>query len=130
MFSIVRLNARTWRTPCARDLKVTDATTSTEISEKRPNTALSLDVEAYRHLVAGDGTSREEEARLIEAVWAVVVSFVDLAFGLHPVQQAMDVDKARFPLGGKYIAAPSCRNAFNKKSNTKAARHQPARKES
>lgn len=110
---------------------MTDATaiTNTTASEKQPNTALSLDVEAYRHLVAGDGTSRAEETRLIEAVWAVVVSFVDLGFGLHPVQQAMGVDKARFPLGGKYVAAPSCRDAFNKQSKTKAARsHRPARK--
>jgi hypothetical protein len=48
---------------------------------------LKLDVARYEELLADFDMSEEERAALLEAMWNVVVSFVDLGFDLHPLQQ-------------------------------------------
>lgn len=62
--------------------------------------ALKLDPESYRQFVSDAGLSRAQEDALLEALWTIIVSFVDLGFGLHPIQQVagdisiLDVDSA------------------------------------
>lgn len=48
---------------------------------------LKLDVACYEELLADFDMSEEERAALLEAMWNIVVSFVDLGFDLHPLQQ-------------------------------------------
>lgn len=47
---------------------------------------MPLDIEKYRHYVAGFDLSPEEQAELIRNVWMVLESFVDQAYGRHPHQ--------------------------------------------
>lgn len=47
---------------------------------------MPLDIERYRHYVAGFDLSAEEQAELIRNVWMVLESFVDQAYGRHPHQ--------------------------------------------
>lgn len=47
---------------------------------------MPLDIEKYRHYVAGFDLSPEEQAELIRNVWLVLESFVDQAYGRHPHQ--------------------------------------------
>lgn len=47
---------------------------------------MPLDIEKYRHYVAGFDLSHEEQAELIRTVWMVLESFVDQAHGRHPHQ--------------------------------------------
>lgn len=47
---------------------------------------MALDIEKYRHYVAGFDLSPEEQAELIRTVWMVLESFVDQAYGRHPHQ--------------------------------------------
>ena len=55
---------------------------------------LKLDVARYEAMLADSGMSKAERIALIEAMWLIVVSFVDLGFDLHPLQQlAMPSDK-------------------------------------
>jgi hypothetical protein len=49
--------------------------------------ALTFDPKAYREFVAESGLGRAQEDALLETLWTIVVSFVDLGFELHPVQQ-------------------------------------------
>ena len=56
-----------------------------------PETApptLTIDWDAYLPFFEDENISEEEKHELIEALWSIVVSFVDLGFGVHPVQQA------------------------------------------
>tara|TARA_R110002110_G_scaffold415741_2_gene654673 strand:+ start:8163 stop:8459 length:297 start_codon:yes stop_codon:yes gene_type:complete len=56
-----------------------------------PETApptLTIDWDAYLPFFEDEDISKEEKHELIEALWSIVVSFVDLGFGVHPVQQA------------------------------------------
>lgn len=48
---------------------------------------MPLDVEKYRHYLAGYQISEEEKTELIKSVWAILEGFVDQAFGRHPSQQ-------------------------------------------
>lgn len=48
---------------------------------------MPLDIEKYRHFVAGYDLSEQEQTELIQNVWAIMESFVDQAFGQHPHQQ-------------------------------------------
>lgn len=47
---------------------------------------LEVDVEAYRHFLEDAGLSPEQEREVIEALWSVIVGFVELGFGVHPAQ--------------------------------------------
>lgn len=52
---------------------------------------LTLDVSRYEALLADFDLSEEERVAFLEAMWNVVVSFVDLGFDLHPLQQVATV---------------------------------------
>lgn len=48
----------------------------------------------FMQYVEDEGLSEEEAVALLRAIWDIVVAFVDLGFGLNPVQQAL-VDRSR-----------------------------------
>ena len=50
---------------------------------------MNLDIEKYRHYVAGFDLSPQEQAELIRNVWMVLESFVDQAYGRHPHQHCL-----------------------------------------
>lgn len=50
---------------------------------------LRFDPEAYIQYVKEADLTETEAHQLLEAVWLIMTSFVDLRFGIHPVQQAM-----------------------------------------
>ncbi len=57
------------------------------VADERLHPPLTLDFARYEALLADFDMSEEERAALLEAMWNVVVSFVDLGFDLHPLQQ-------------------------------------------
>ncbi len=72
--------------------------------EFNPETAppsLTIDWDAYLPLFEDETISDDDKRELIDALWSIVVSFVDLGFGVHPVQQACgkDISLAELPIG-------------------------------
>ncbi|MEH6521119.1 hypothetical protein [Sulfitobacter sp.] len=60
-----------------------------------PETApptLTIDWDAYLPFFEDQDISEEDKHALIEALWSIVVGFVDLGFSVHPVQQACGQD--------------------------------------
>lgn len=51
---------------------------------------LTLDVSLYDSYLADSGMTDDQQREFLEALWSIVVSFVDLGFGIHPVQQVLD----------------------------------------
>jgi hypothetical protein len=49
---------------------------------------LTLDVELYQAYLDDPSLSDADRQELCAALWSVVTSFVDLGFGIHPLQQA------------------------------------------
>lgn len=48
---------------------------------------LNVDVAKYEAYLADTDLSADEKRELIEILWAIMVSFVELGFGVHPLQQ-------------------------------------------
>ena len=70
--------------------------------EFNPETApprLNIDWDAYLPFFEDQDIPEAQKRELIEALWAIMVSFVDLGFGIHPVQQAcgQDISLAELP---------------------------------
>lgn len=67
-----------------------DETQGIRIVDRAGRPALTLNVDDYRHYVEDMDLSCEQEEELLQTLWTIIVQFVDLGFGIEPVQQAMD----------------------------------------
>lgn len=70
--------------------------------EHRARPSLTIDYALYeKHLDACDLTE-EQKQEFLDTLWSVIVGFVDLGYGVHPLQQVMtdvcgqDVDLSGF----------------------------------
>ena len=51
---------------------------------------LTIDYEFYEKMLEQSDASDEEKRAFIETWWNLIVNFVDLGFGVHPLQQACE----------------------------------------
>jgi hypothetical protein len=51
------------------------------------HTALTLDIARYEGMLTDPALSEAERTAILEALWEIVVCFVDLGFNKHPLQQ-------------------------------------------
>lgn len=49
---------------------------------------LTVDAARYQAYLDGSDMTPEQKQEFIRALWSVILAFVDLGFGVHPVQQA------------------------------------------
>ena len=47
---------------------------------------MPLDISKYRKYIDGFDLKEEQKVELLKTVWSIMESFVDKAFGMHPVQ--------------------------------------------
>lgn len=64
----------------------TDKLENGVIVEKSTLPALTIDWELYGKYLDESDLSDADKQAFIETLWSIVVSFVDLGFGVHPVQ--------------------------------------------
>lgn len=86
----------------------THATTHESQPPSRP--ALTFDPQEFCHYLADSDWTQEQKVEFIEALWQIVVSFVDLGFDLHPVQRVIDTSS---------ILEMSCEEVTSLQTNTK-----------
>jgi hypothetical protein len=48
---------------------------------------LTVDVEKYQAMLDGSGLTEEEKKQVLEALWSIIVNFVELGFEVHPLQE-------------------------------------------
>lgn len=53
---------------------------------------LTVDVEKYQSWLDGSDLSQEQKEEFLQALWSIVVSFVELGFGVHPLQEICGQD--------------------------------------
>lgn len=81
--------------------------------------SVHIDVEKYQHMLDGSGMNEAQKREVLEALWSMIVTFVDLGFGVHPVQQACGQLKKELDQGGKAESdqvncdKPELKNSFN-----------------
>ncbi len=80
-----------------------------------------FDPEDYRAELNGMGFTRSQEDQLLEALWHIMVSFVDLGFGMDSVSLALNSicgeGEDAFPQDGKAVLSsdtPTSCNIINK----------------
>jgi len=56
-------------------------------------TALEIDWDLYESWLADTGLTDEEKRQFLEALWSLIVMFVDMGFGLHAAQQDCGQDR-------------------------------------
>ncbi|MEM9619383.1 MAG: hypothetical protein AAF936_15620 [Pseudomonadota bacterium] len=61
--------------------------TKTEM-ERSALPTLGVDYELYAHYLEHSDASEEDKRALVETLWSIIMTFVDMGFGVHPVQQA------------------------------------------
>lgn len=62
--------------------------------------SLEIDVEKYQAYLDDSGLTRAQKDEFLRALWSIITAFVDLGFGVHPVQQACgQVEKELDPRG-------------------------------
>ena len=52
----------------------------------RPN--LTIDYNLYQKYLDGSNLTETQKCAFLDALWLIIVSFVDLGFDVHPLQQA------------------------------------------
>jgi len=52
-----------------------------------PKSTLTVDVEKYQAYLDGSGMTEAQKEEFLQAMWAIMVSFVELGFGVHPLQE-------------------------------------------
>jgi len=57
------------------------------------NPILSVDVERYQKYLDDTDLSEAEKAEFLQSLWQVIVSFVELGFGVHPLQEVCGKDE-------------------------------------
>ena len=55
----------------------------------------TLDYEAYAPYLEDSNMSEAQKREFLETLWSIIVSFVDLGFGAHPIQQACGEERAQ-----------------------------------
>ncbi len=49
--------------------------------------ALTLDYELYEHYLEGSDLNKAQKHEFLDGLWSIIVSFVELGYGVHPLQQ-------------------------------------------
>jgi len=73
----------------------TDANKTSEMLEAFSASArptLSIDVAKYQEYLDGSDLTPEQKEEFLRAMWSIVVTFVELGYGVHPLQEACGKD--------------------------------------
>ena len=82
---------------------------------------LRLDVDYYQSFLDDSDIPEDKKRELIETLWAIMVQFVDMGIGIHPLQHADDdADNKLHPEVIKMIADAANTNE-NENENLKEA---------
>lgn len=60
----------------------------TEKKDAGARPVVTFDAARYEHFLEEMDLTDEQKHALLEALWSIIVGFVDLGFGVHPVQQS------------------------------------------
>lgn len=62
--------------------------------DKQTRPSLTIDWEAYLPFLENEDIPEDQKRALIQNLWGIMTAFVDLGFGVHPVNQTCGKDAA------------------------------------
>ncbi|WP_157966308.1 hypothetical protein [Oceanibium sediminis] len=54
---------------------------------------LTIDVARYEAFLESSGLTPEQKEEFLGAIWSIIVPFVELGYGVHPLQEACGKDR-------------------------------------
>ena len=69
---------------------IIDQNKTEAMTASRP--ALTLDVERYDKMLSESDLTEKQRQEFLQTIWNIIVSFVDLGFDIHPLQQVASED--------------------------------------
>lgn len=78
---------------------------------------LTFDPTPYLHHLAESDLTEAQKHELLETLWSIIVSFVDMGFRISPIQQAMDKSPER-----ESALSPGFTDVVKSKNNRKISR--------
>ena len=79
---------------------------------------IGVDYEKYQRLLDESGLPEDAKREIIDALWSIIVSFVDLGFGVHPMQEVCGkdaqngADRALEPSKALYLGSETPHNVI------------------
>ena len=67
-------------------------------ASSRPLGPITVDWKLYEHHLAASDLTDDQKREFLEALWYILITFVDLGFGIEPVQQVMTTAATRPPV--------------------------------
>jgi len=58
-----------------------------EAFEQASKPGVGIDIEKYQSMLDASGMNEAQKREFLEALWSIIVAFVDLGFGVHPIQE-------------------------------------------
>lgn len=101
-----------------KEEEMKDETSTTSRSEMRGNFGaasrpiVTVDVEKYQHYLDGSNMTDRQKEEFLQALWSVMVTFVELGFRVHPLQEVCGK--------GSGHALPDLSDEFNQVSSDEA----------
>ena len=85
---------------------------------------LTLDVDYYQSFLDDADIPDDKKQELIETLWNIVVQFVDLGFGIHPLQQADNSPEGQLHPTITRMIAEAVNEEFNQPKETTPERNE------
>jgi len=78
---------------------------------------ITIDYSLYEHYLENSDLSEDQKKEFLDTLWQMVTAFVDMGFGVHPIQQAKEATAVDSPTGleSKFNLAGSRSNSPNEK---------------
>ena len=64
-----------------------DKKKTSRITDKKTKPAITVDVKKYEHYLENSGLTQEQKEEYLQTLWNIIVEFVSLGWGVHPLQQ-------------------------------------------
>jgi hypothetical protein len=74
------------------DFNTTERGDAFENAHAPPKATLTVDVEKYQAFLDGADMTEAQKEEFLQSLWSIIVSFVDLGFGVHPLQAVCGED--------------------------------------
>jgi len=72
----------------AENKNIPDLAAAINKAGQQPLSHLDIDLEHYQGYLDDPSLTPDQKAEIIGALWTIISAFVELGFGVHPVQQA------------------------------------------
>jgi hypothetical protein len=90
---------------------------ASENTTARPMPIMTLDVEKYQAYLDDADMTQAQKDEFLQALWSIIVSFVDLGFGVHPLQAVCGEDEHSESNNVNKTVDMLVSNAFNTNKN-------------